>query len=687
MDKLLQKHYNSAINTVHSSNTSNVSNANDTRTKTASIAPFDMEHFNTVIEAWKVVMDAYNNNNNSINNNTRDITSSRRLGIPQRATRLLEIMESQFNNNTTTNNYNTINSSEPNTGISISSTKSALSIDTYNTVLEMWSTSNEHNLDVMAETIFRRVEDYTDAIRTSAHGRRQQRRRRQFIDPSSLMSPSLSSLEPNVDSMKIMIRAWCKDSGNGSGNININVGNVDATLNDYSAAHVATSAVETSKKGKKGSAVFNAAKYLIKMQVMLENGFEEFEPSLEDYLVVFQAWGGVTDKRHSARRAVTLLEKMEALHQNRHTEVQPNEECYRHVLRAISNAKPRHFSVGGKKANEILMKMDSQGLLPDSACYSFVIKTWCNAAMNNGIRPRERLNYAIEAQLMLQEMEERYYRSASILVRPTTSDYNNVIRAMSRCTAKGAAERIEQLLTKMENKYRDGDVFVMPNSESYINAMYCLKNTKDVGEYVDGGKAIFERMETQYQNGNHACKPTVESYNALIKLCGSYDFVNAKDEGKRKALECIVKTLNKMRSSDRVELNSFTHHLLLCAFSNLLPKGSREQARAVESIFLKCCADGFVDNRLLKSFQRVTSNETYRRCVLQYASDESDTDSPKGLYLPQEWSRNIYGDRPLVPMSRDGNFAAEKHTAINEWKMRRLRSRKNQRLLQGGRTL
>ncbi len=302
-------------------------------------------------------------------------------------------------------------------------------------------------------------------------------------------------------------------------------------------------------------------------------------------------------------------------------------------------------------------------------------------------QPRERLKYAIEAQSVLERMEEMYYRSGSVVVRPTTLDYNNVITALSKCGASGAAQRAERLLAKMESKYHDGDVLLMPNSESYIKTMLAFKNSRNVEEHVDGCRAIFERMVAQYQNGNHACKPTVESYNTLIMLCGSYNFVDAKEEDKRKALECVVDTVNKMRASDEVELNAMTHHMLLCSFGNLLPRASREQAKAVESIFMKCRADGFVDNRVLKTFHRVAPYDVFRRCAVHYAKQENSSDSTKGLYLPLDWSRNITGKRPIIPMSGDGNFAGARQSILNERKMRRLRTRKNQRLLQGGRTI
>ena len=71
-------------------------------------------------------------------------------------------------------------------------------------------------------------------------------------------------VKPNVDTLRIMIRAWCR-----------------AHMND-------------DERESNGSAIFKACGYLIQMQNLLEGGKNDFEPLLDDYLTVFQAWGEVT---------------------------------------------------------------------------------------------------------------------------------------------------------------------------------------------------------------------------------------------------------------------------------------------------------------------------------------------------------------------------------------------------------
>jgi hypothetical protein len=104
-------------------------------------------------------------------------------------------------------------------------------IEMYNIVLNMWSKSQEHFLSQRAESIVRKMGQF------------------------------LSFVEPNVETYRIMIQTWCR------------------TVNDVVAS-----------KNKIGTAAFNATGYLIRMQALMEKGHAEFEPSMEDYTMVFRAW-------------------------------------------------------------------------------------------------------------------------------------------------------------------------------------------------------------------------------------------------------------------------------------------------------------------------------------------------------------------------------------------------------------
>jgi hypothetical protein len=158
-----------------------------------------VQHFDSVIQAWDRLMIAY------------DKAGIPKKGMPQRANYHLEVMERLVSMH--------------------AKIHLAPSIDTYNTVLSMWSRSREHGLTSMTESIMRRIVQNVN-------------------------------VEPNPETYRIMIRSWSR------------------VAND----------VELSKR-KIGNAAFNATGYLMMMQGMMEKEHEEFEPTLDDYHVVFGAWG------------------------------------------------------------------------------------------------------------------------------------------------------------------------------------------------------------------------------------------------------------------------------------------------------------------------------------------------------------------------------------------------------------
>ena len=137
--------------------------------------------------------------------------------------------------------------------------------------------------------------------------------------------------------------------------------------------------------------------------------------------------------------------------------------------------------------------------------------------------------------------------------------------------------------------------------------------------------------------------------------------------------------------SEECKPNAETYKLLIDACGKLIPKGL-EQQKALETIFNNCCRDGLVDDRVLRQFKKTAPFDLYQDTILLNAQTSTDGD---GMILPEEWTRNIghrvrtaEGRRPQ-PLSPDVGFVMTKSMA--DYKMRRLRSKKNQRLLRGGR--
>ncbi len=197
------------------------------------------EHFETVISSWHRLLHAFNELTPIIQKGQPDSTKPNvngamlslmraGRGLPQRTTHHLEMMERLA---------------------LLRDGHRAVSprIETYNMVLDMWSKSREHLLSNRAQTIMRKI--------SSIHHNPSQER------AATIFSESLG-VEPNAETYKIMIRAWCRVSSDG----------------------------DTTSKKNLGQAAFHAQDYLIRMQMILQKGDESYEPDLDDYLHVFRAW-------------------------------------------------------------------------------------------------------------------------------------------------------------------------------------------------------------------------------------------------------------------------------------------------------------------------------------------------------------------------------------------------------------
>ena len=208
------------------------------------------KHYNQIIRAWNDLAQAYSS------------SSVHKKGIPQRATHHLEIMERRALLNGNGNEDANANANAV-----------APTIETYNLVLDLWSRSQKHLLSSRAESIMRRIggSGFLDSSPSGGSSGRGASASASASGKShaSVISKTLG-VEPNPETLRIMIRAWCRVANDGA----------------------------TSKRTI-GNAAFNATGYLLRMQGMMKEDmgqgsgsglvFEQ-QPTLDDYTMVFRAW-------------------------------------------------------------------------------------------------------------------------------------------------------------------------------------------------------------------------------------------------------------------------------------------------------------------------------------------------------------------------------------------------------------
>jgi hypothetical protein len=343
----------------------------------------------------------------------------------------------------------------------------------------------------------------------------------------------------------------------------------------------------------------------------------------------------------------------------------------------------------GYEAESIIARMEDNGLIPDSDCFTFAIQTWSNSACRNELAEKDIYESASRAHKLLNQKKQMHFRSGTIEVKTTTLDYNNVIRAWSRSSSKDAYQKVEGLLSTMENLYQQGDVDVRPTYETYVHAIHALGMNPNVGMNIHLVQELLLRMKIQHENGNEDCKPNIQCFNAAIRVCGSRNFRNANEDELQNGLRCVVSLVQEIGIAEGVSPNSETYNLALDAFSILIDKKSPTFSRVVSSIFTRCCNEGLVDEKVIKTFHRVAPYDLYRRLVLAAASPDREIDGTPisdVLFLPNEWTRNITTIKQRIPLAVDGRFVRARSKSVSEHKMRRLRRKEKKLMLQGGRS-
>jgi len=570
-------------------------------------------------------------------------------GIPQRSTLHLQTME-RFNNSTTP-----IKNIQP-------------SIDTYNDVLETWTMSQESHFSAMAESIFKRL-NTTDNTSSSN-------------DSDSPMTDT-HTLKTNARTFQIMIRAWCRWMSL-----------------PRDVLESSSSSSQIPNKRNMSAAAFNASGHLMRMQKSLESGKDEFEPSLEDYHLVLKAWA---QNNNSAKRSLNILKKMEDLYRDGLTTVRPDLECYKHILVALSkshSSKDSELDLG-KEVDLIIFKINEQSITIDTECFRAAIETYCNSARypstsSSTSRGKTIHHNASRANDYLNDMSEMYYRSSLIVVKPSTVDYNNILQAWSQSNMDGAAQNAEIRLSEMEKQWRDGNEQIQPNTSSYLYTITAWKNSQQsLITKVDAIMSLLNRMTDQYEEGNSGCRPTIQVYNLLIATCGGSSANRSNENDKKKILKTSINIYKMIRETDYVQCTSKTFELLLSTTGKLLSVDSPELSKTDESIFSQCIADGLVDDNVLRKFEKVVPHDVYRcKVMLNAVPWTAEAEGNVSLYtshmsndliLPLDWTRNIRGGRNIVSISVDNKFLNQRRRSFQERKMRRMRSKKNQKLLQGGR--
>jgi len=363
--------------------------------------------------------------------------------------------------------------------------------------------------------------------------------------------------------------------------------------------------------------------------------------------------------------------------------VRPDEICYRYVLETAAH-RPLLPHLGGL-VDDTLRAMRENFMFPDSKCFSAAIRTWKNAAVHQpDASASSRQTCIRRAMELLAEMEVAHNQSKMVAVVVSTKNVNDVLEVLTLSTDHRRMEQAEKLLGKMEKALSNGEANLSPNAESYIQTLRVL-STIDSIEKIARGKVILWRMidnfgaiSSQYEKKD----ALVDVFNEFVHVCFSHR-ARSGEEGLQVLREALS-SIETMRGLDGLGPNAATYAALLEACANLLPVGKEKQA-LVGKIFSLCCDDGMVDDKVLRHLRTATTTEQYSTMVVALSEDV------EGIkVVPEEWTKKALGGkvisvdgRKTTPLSIDGRLATT--LAMQEFKMRRIRDKRNRNLLCGGR--
>jgi hypothetical protein len=385
----------------------------------------------------------------------------------------------------------------------------------------------------------------------------------------------------------------------------------------------------------------------------------------------------------SPGKAMSVIRIMDLSFEKEITQVQADAACYRYVL--LTAAQRPALPDLGPMVDDILTAMKEKFIVPNRACYGAAIRTWKNCALNPEFT-EFRENCVKRTLELLSEMKVAHNRSTSVSVQPTTANVNDVIEALSMSIHHRKTELAEALLETMERGISEDSRadFPEPDADSYRLALDVWASSES-SDKVSRGKAILYRMLENHDalfSRLHKQDSIVAAFNSFVRVCGSKNARGNADG--MQVLRVSLSAIERMRQIDRATPNAETYASLLECCEKLLPMG-KERSGIVEKIFRLCCADGMVDDTVLKQLRTAATSDQYSRLVVSPSEDIEGT-----KMVPEAWTLNALGKRVVtadgrkgVPLSIDGRLTVT--MAMQDFKMRRLRDKRNRDLLHGGR--
>jgi pentatricopeptide repeat protein len=349
-------------------------------------------------------------------------------------------------------------------------------------------------------------------------------------------------------------------------------------------------------------------------------------------------------RNYYPRKAVKLLRTMDAYARSGHPEAKPDKVTMTSMMQILARRGQ------ALEAEALLQRMfDSKDpdMAPDAVTYSLVFKAYANNSTHDA---------AEQAQQLLEKMEERFKLQKEFAIKPNTVIYNTFLSVVANA---GDGERAEAVLKHME-AHED----LKPDTISYGTVLTAWKNAGN-GERAEQllwrvphpdhlsfsitiaalakqgqGKRAEALLYYMYQDGRDELRPNIKTHTAVLNA-----WANSKDPDAFENAKRVFHETGKMQNTpiDTAVFNSFL--------------------KAVENSSEPDKVDMVVSTlqRMKTTKYSSPNSSTYRQAILAIAATNGDSQVKQDALHA---ALQIYQDRTSLPAKEQKDVKL--HTAMLE---------------------
>jgi hypothetical protein len=216
------------------------------------------------------------------------------------------------------------------------------------------------------------------------------------------------------------------------------------------------------------------------------------------------------------------------------------------------------------------------------------------------------------------------------------------VNVWAKSGERGAAARAEDVLSKMETRFREGDQDFKPNTRTYTSVIDAWAKSGERGA-ARRAEQILNNMKSRYEAaGDPDVKPNVHTANAVCNACA----FSKNEEDREEALQIAFRVFNWLANQSDMNPDSYTFTILLSVCANLIPREDGQTRYEYARVLFERCRDaGYVNDYVLRKLRQTVTEEELLGLV-DYRTEIS------AHSMPAAWTRNAKLDSNHHPKGR-----------------------------------